>query len=154
MARPSHQAPAAAAGLAGLLLLCGCGSSAAPAAGPAAAATTSPARLASRFCTDASGFMRTIPATPKTKNLTPTQAQADMSALLVSTVTGFTRLEEEAPARLHEPLKKIISVYKSDEEVLRKTGDMAKVSESMVRNEGSGSTAFQKLIKYIAVSCR
>jgi hypothetical protein len=153
MARPSHQVPAAAAGLAGLLLLCGCGSSAAPAgAGPAA--TTSPARLASRFCTDASGFMRTVPAVPKTKNLTPTQAQADMSALLVSTVTGFTRLEEEAPAKLHEPLKKIISVYKSDEEVLRTTGDMAKVSESMVRNEGSGSTAFQKLIKYIAVSCR
>jgi hypothetical protein len=153
MARPSHQAAAAAAGLAGLLLLCGCGSSAAPAAaGPAA--TTSPARLASRFCTDASGFMRTIPAVPKTKNLTPTQAQADMSALLVSTVTGFTRLEEEAPARLREPLKKIISVYKSDEKMLRKTGDMAKVSESMVQNEGSGSTAFQKLIKYIAVSCR
>ncbi len=122
--------------------------------GPAAAATTSPARLASRFCTDASGFMRTIPATPKTKNLTPAQAQADMSALLVSTVTGFIRLEEEAPARLHEPLKKIISVYQSDEEVLRKTGDMARVSESMVQNEGSGSTAFQKLIKYIAVSCR
>ena len=153
MARPSHQVPAAAAGLAGLLLLCGCGSSAAPAAaGPAA--TTSPARLASRFCTDASGFMRTIPTVPKTKNLTPTQAQADMSPVLVSTVKGFTRLEKEAPARLHKPLKKIISVYKSDEKVLRTTGDMAKVSESMVRNEGSGSAAFQKLIKYIAVSCR
>jgi hypothetical protein len=153
MARPSHQAAAAAAGLAGVLLLCGCGSSAAPAAA-GLTATTSPARLAARFCTDASGFMRTVPAAPNTKNLTPTQARADLSAILVSTVKGFTRLEEEAPARLHEPLKKIISVYKSDEKVLRKTGDMARVSESMVANEGSGSAAFQKLIKYIAVSCR
>ena len=152
MARPSHQAPAAAAALAGLLLLCGCGSSAAPAAaGPTA--TTSPARLASRFCTDATAFMRSIPTGFKTKNLTPTQAQADMTAVLVSTVKGYTRLEKEGPARLREPLKKIIRIYTSDEKVLKKTGDMARVSESLVRNDGAGATAEQQVVKYISVSC-
>lgn len=153
MARPSHPAMAAAAAGAGLLMLCGCGSAAAPAAGPTSAAA-GPARLASRFCADASTFMRHIPAEPKAKHLTPTQARANMSAVLVSTVSGFTALEKEAPAQLRKPLRTIISVYRTDQKVLRRTGDMSKISESMVQGDGSGSAAFLKVLKYISGSCR
>jgi hypothetical protein len=154
MARPSHQVLAAAAAGGSLLLLGGCGSSAAPAAGSTAATASSPARLDSRFCADASNFMRNIPAEPKVKRLTPTQARANMAAVLVSTVRGFTALEKEAPAQLRKPLRKIIAVYKSDEKVLRTSGDMTKVSESMVQGDGSGSVAFQQVIKYIAGTCQ
>jgi hypothetical protein len=153
MARPSHRVLAAAAAGGTLLLLGGCGSSAAPAAGPAAS-SSSPARLDSRFCTDATTFMRNIPAEPKVKRLTPTQARANMAAVLVSTVKGFTRLEKEAPAKLHKPLRKIIAVYRADEKVLRTTGDMTKVSESMVQGDGSGSVAFQQVVAYVAGTCK
>jgi hypothetical protein len=152
MARPSHQVLAAAAAGASILLLGGCGSSAAPAAGPAA--SSSPARLDSRFCTDATTFMRNIPAEPKVKRLTPTQARTNMAGVLVATVKGFTKLEKEAPAKLRKPLRKIIAVYKSDEKVLRTTGDMAKVSESMVQGDGSGSVAFQRVVAYIGGTCK
>jgi hypothetical protein len=152
MTRPSHQVTAAAAAGAGLLLLCGCGSAAAPAAGSASA--SSPARLTSRFCADASTFMRNIPAEPKAKRLTPTQARANMNTVLVSTVKGFTVLEKEAPAQLRKPLRKIIAVYRGDEKVLRTTGDMSKISESMVQGDGSGSVAFQQVVKYIATTCK
>jgi hypothetical protein len=155
MARPSPQVTAAAAAGAGLLLLCGCGSAAAPAArGSTSAAASGPARLASRFCADASNFMRNIPAEPKVKRLTPTQARANMTAVLVSTVHGFTALEKEAPAQLRKPLRKIIAVYKADEKVLRTSGDMTKVSESMVQGDGSGSMAFQQVLKYISGTCK
>jgi hypothetical protein len=151
MARPSHQALAAAAAGGSLLLLCGCGSSAAPTSAPAA---SSPARLASRFCADASSFMQNIPAEPKAKRLTPTQARANMATVLVSTVRGFSTLEKEAPAKLRKPLRKIIAVYQTDEKVLRTTGDMTKISESMVQGDGSGSVAFQQVIRYIAGTCK
>jgi hypothetical protein len=151
MARPSHQILAAAAAGASLLLLGGCGSAAAPAAGPA---SSGPARLDSRFCADASNFMRNIPAEPKVKRLTPTQARANMAAVLVSTVRGFAGLEKEAPAQLRKPLRKIIAVYQADEKVLRTSGDMTEVSESMVQGDGSGSVAFQQLIKYIGGTCQ
>ena len=155
MARPSHQVLAAAAAGGSLLLLGGCGSSAAPAAGsPPGSASSSPARLDSRFCADASNFMRNIPAEPKVKRLTPTQARANMAAVLVSTVRGFTALEKEAPAQLRKPLRKIIAVYQADEKVLRATGDMTKVSESMVQGDGSGSVAFQQVVKYISGTCQ
>jgi hypothetical protein len=156
MARPSHQAAAAAAAGAGLLLLCGCGSSAAPAAAGSSTPATgsSPARLASSFCGDASNFMRNIPEEPKSKRLTPTQAEANMDAVLVSTVQGFARLEREAPAKLRKPLRKIIAVYKADEKLLKKTGDMARVSQSMVQSDGAGSASFQQVLKYISVTCR
>jgi hypothetical protein len=153
MARPSPQVTAAAAAGAGLLLLCGCGSAAAPVAAGSATASGS-ARLASRFCADASNFMRNIPAEPKVKRLTPTQARANMTAVLVSTVHGFTALEKEAPAQLRKPLRKIIAVYKADEKVLRTSGDMTKVSESMVQGDGSGSMAFQQVLKYISTTCK
>jgi hypothetical protein len=153
MARPSHRVLAAAAAGGSLLLLGGCGSSAAPAAGPAAS-SSSPARLDSRFCTDATNLMRNIPAEPKVKRLTPTQARANMAAVLVSTVKGFTRLEKEAPAKLDKPLRKIIAVYQKDEKILRTTGDMTKVSESMVQGDGSGSVAFQQVVAYIAGTCK
>jgi hypothetical protein len=140
---------------AGLLLLCGGGSSAAPAAGSSTPATGSgPARLASSFCGDASNFMRNIPEEPKSKRLTPTQAEANMDAVLVSTVQGFARLEREAPAKLRKPLRKIIAVYKADEKLLKKTGDMARVSQSMVQSDGAGSASFQQVLKYISVTCR
>jgi hypothetical protein len=126
----------------------------APAARPAVAAAGHPARLAARFCTDASTFMRSIPAGPTTTNLTPAQAQADMNAVLVSTVLGFTRLETEAPARLRAPLQQIIRVYQSDENVLRTTGNMARVSESVVRNDASGAASERQVVTYISVSCR
>jgi hypothetical protein len=155
MARPSHQVLAAAAAGGSLLLLGGCGSAAAPGAGSTpAAGTSSPARLDSRFCADASNFMRNIPAEPKVKRLTPTQARANMAAVLVSTVRGFTTLEKEAPAQLGKPLRKIIAVYKADEKVLRATGDLTKVSESMVQGDGSGSVAFQQVVTYIASTCQ
>lgn len=153
MARPSPQVTAAAAAGAGLLLLCGCGSTAAPVAAGSATAS-GPARLASRFCADASNFMRNIPAEPKVKRLTPTQARANMTAVLVSTVHGFTALETEAPAQLRKPLRKIIAVYKADEKILRTSGDMTKVSESMVQGDGSGSMAFQQVLKYISTTCK
>jgi hypothetical protein len=150
MARPSLQAPAAAAAGAGLLLLGGCGTTAAPTApGPPSAAA-----LTMRFCSDAGNFMRHIPAEPKARHLTAAQARANMSRVLVSTVQGFTALEQESPARLRKPLKKIIAVYRADERVLRTTGDMAKISQSMVQGDGSGSAAFQQLLKFISVNCR
>jgi hypothetical protein len=154
MARPSHQVAAATAAGAGLLLLCGCGSSAAPAAAGSSATASAPARLASAFCGDASGFMRNIPEVPKAKRLTPTQAEANLNTVLISTVQGFTRLEKEAPARLRKPLRKIISVYQADERTLSKTGDMARVSQSMVQGDGAGSAAFQQVLEYISASCR
>jgi hypothetical protein len=98
--------------------------------------------------------MSSIPAGPKTRNLTPTQAQANMSAVLVSTVQGFARLETEAPAKLRQPLDTIIHVYKSDEKVLTTAGNVAKASEAMARSESSAQPAFQQLVTYISVSCR
>jgi hypothetical protein len=154
MTRPSHQVTAAAAAGAGLLLLFGCGTAAAPAAGSSSAAASSPARLASRFCADASTFMRNIPAEPKARRLTPAQARANMSTVLVSTVKGFTALEKEAPAQLRKPLRKIIAVYREDEKVLRTTGDMSRISESMVQGDGSGSVAFQQIVTYISTTCK
>ena len=151
MARPSHQILAAGAAGVSLLLLGGCGSAAAPAAG---SASSGPARLDSAFCADASNFMRNIPAEPKVKRLTPTQARANMASVLVLTVRGFTALEKEAPAQLHKPLRKIISVYQADEKVLRTTGDLTKVSESMVQGDGSGSVAFQQVVRYISGTCQ
>ena len=137
MTRPSHQVTAAAA--AGRDSCCCAGAGPRPRRrGPSSAAASSPARLASRFCADASTFMRNIPAEPKAKRLTPTQARANMSTVLVSTVKGFTALEKEAPAQLRKPLRKIIAVYRGDERVLRTTGDMSKISESMVQGDGSG----------------
>jgi hypothetical protein len=150
MARPSHQVLAAAAAGGSLLLLGGCGSATAPAAG----ASSGAARLDSRFCTDAGHFMRNIPAEPKVKRLTPTQARANMASVLVLTVRGFTALEKEAPAQLHKPLRKIIAVYQADEKVLRTTGDLTKVSESMVQGDGSGSVAFQQVVRYISGTCQ
>jgi hypothetical protein len=150
MARPSHQVLAAAVAGGSLLLLGGCGSATAPAAG----ASSGAARLDSRFCADASHFMRNIPAEPKVKRLTPTQARANMASVLVLTVRGFTALEKEAPAQLHKPLRKIIAIYQADEKVLRTTGDLTKVSESMVQGDGSGSVAFQQVVRYISGTCQ
>jgi hypothetical protein len=98
--------------------------------------------------------MRNIPAEPKVKRLTPTQARANMAAVLAATVKGFTGLEKEAPAKLRKPLRKIIAVYRADEKVLRTSGDMTKVSESMVQGDGSGSVAFQQVVAYIAGTCK
>ena len=155
MARPSYQVTAAAAAGAGLLLLLGCGSAAAPGAARSASAPASgPAKLASRFCADANDFMRNIPEEPKAKHLTPTQAQANMNAVLVSTVKGFAALEKESPARLRKPLRNIIAVYKADEKILGTTHDMSKVSESMIQGDGAGSAAFQDVLEYVSANCQ
>jgi hypothetical protein len=152
MARPSLQALAPAAAGVSLLLLSGCGTAAAPDApgSPSAAA----AALTTRFCSQASNFMRNIPAEPNARHLTAVQARANMSAVLVSTVQGFTGLEKAAPARLGKPLRQIVAVYRADERMLRTTGDMAKVSQSMVQGDGSGSAAFQQVLTYISGHCR
>jgi hypothetical protein len=150
MARPSHQVLAAGAPGGCHLGLGGCGAAAPPAAGGA----SGPPRLDSRFCADAGHFMRNIPAEPKVKRLTPTQARANMASVLVLTVRGFTVLEKEAPAQLHKPLRKIIAIYQADEKVLRTTGDLTKVSESMVQGDGSGSVAFQQVVRYISGTCQ
>ncbi|MGH3272732.1 MAG: hypothetical protein ACRDNZ_00185 [Streptosporangiaceae bacterium] len=157
MARPSHQALAAAATGVSILLLGGCGSSPAPAATPLSSPeATAQATLSTHFCAKASEFTRHMPAEPKaTGHRTPAQAQADMSKVLVSTVHGFATLEKEAPAKLRKPLRKIISVYKSDEKVLRTTGDMSRVSQSMIQRGGTGSAAaaYHQVLKYVSAHC-
>jgi hypothetical protein len=159
MARRSYQALSAAVAGA-CLTLCACGASPAPsAAGSAAASANAPvkagsATLTGHFCGDASSFMRHIPAIPTTKHTSAAQARANLRKVLRSTVKGFTALENEAPAKLHKPLKTIVAVYKSDEKVLRASGNLAEISQSMVKGNASGSVAFQQVIKYITVSCK
>ena len=148
------------------LALCACGSSAAPGAGgtvPAsstasssasAPAGTTKARLTGHFCTDASDFMRNIPAAPATRHVSEAQARANMSKVLKATVRGFTGLEKEAPASLHASLHKIVRIYQKDEKALRHSATLAQISESMVRGNAAGSIALQRLLRYIGQDCK
>lgn len=141
------------------LVLSACGASSAPRASgspSAGAAASSPAvaTTTGHFCDDASAFMRHIPAAPSAKHASATQARANLRKVLSATVKGFTGLEAEAPHKLHKPLKKIVSIYKEDERAVRKDGSLAKISESMVRGNSTGSAAFQKVLTYISASCK
>jgi uncharacterized membrane protein YdfJ with MMPL/SSD domain len=164
MARRSYLALSVTAAGA-CLALCACGAGAAPGAGgtvsassttssPASApAGTAKARLTGHFCTDASDFMRNIPAAPATRHVSETQARASMSKVLKATVRGFTGLEKEAPASLHASLHKIVRIYQKDEKALRHSATMAQISESMVRGNAAGSIALQHLLRYIGQRC-
>jgi hypothetical protein len=167
MARRSYLTLSVAAAGAGLAL-CACGSGAAPGASgttSASAAASSPAgamagagttrtRLTGHFCTDASDFMRNIPAAPATRHLSEAQARDNMSQVLRATVRGFTGLEKEAPAALHASLHKIVKIYQKDERALRPSATLAQISESMVRGNAAGSIALQHLLKYIGQRCQ
>jgi hypothetical protein len=160
MARRSHQALSAAVAGA-CLTLCACGAASAPAAAspasPSAKAAlrkAGSATLTRRFCDDASSFMRDIPAPPAIKHTTAAQARANLREVLRSTVAGFTALEAAAPPRLSKSLQAIVAVYKSDEKVLRMSGSLAEISQSMVKGNASGAAAFQQVLTYISVSCK
>lgn len=158
MARRSHQALVTAVAGA-CLTLCACGASPAPSAAGSAAATAKAsggagsAALTGHFCGDANSFMHHIPAAPATKHTSTVQAQANLRKVLRSTVKGYTALEDEAPAKLRKPLQTIVAVYKSDEKILRTSGNLAKISQSMVKGNASGSAAFGQVLKYISVHC-
>jgi hypothetical protein len=159
MARRRHQALFTAVAGA-CLTLCACGASPAPSAagsataGAKAAAAAESAALTRHFCGNADSFMRRIPAAPATKHTSTAQAQANLRKVLRSTVKGYTTLGDEAPARLRKPLKTIVAVYKSDEKVLRRSGNLAKISQSMVQGNAAGSAAFERVLKYISVHCQ
>jgi hypothetical protein len=159
MARRSHQALVTAAAGA-CLTLCACGASPAPSAAGSAAATAKAtgaagsATLTGHFCGDASSFMRHIPAAPATKDASTAQAKANLRKVLRSTVKGYTGLENEAPAKLRKPLKTIVAVYKRDEKVLRRSGNLAKISQSMAQGNATGSIAFERVLKYVSVHCK
>jgi hypothetical protein len=163
MARRCHQALSAAVAGA-CLTLCACGGAAAPsAAGSGASATagsagskfsTGSGTLNGHFCGDATSFLRHIPAAPTTRRTSATQARASLRTAVRATVKGFTVLETEAPASLHEPLKAIVAVYKSDEKALTASGNRTEISAAMIQGNASGSEAFQRVVKYLAVSCK
>lgn len=153
MTRRSHQALAAAAAGA-CLALCGCGAGAAPAPSGASAASVAGPATAGRFCANATSFMGNIPAGPTSRHLTAAEAQANMATVLAATLKGYSGLEKQAPARLRKPLRKIIGIYQNDENILRTTGDMAAISQSMVQSDGRGAKAFEQVLEYLSVSCR
>lgn len=155
--RSQHILSAAAAGA--CLTLCACGASSAPSAADSPSASSSAgasgtATLTGHFCTDASSFMRHIPSAPTGNRTSAAAARANLRQVLHDTVKGFANLETEAPRKLHKPLHEIVGVYKSDEKVVRRSGSLAQISQSMVRGNARGSSAFQKLLKYIAVNCK
>ena len=154
MARRSRYALSAAVAGA-CLTLCACGASAAPgAAGSPAASMHAAGGASGHFCADATSFMRHIPSAPSTKHVSKAKARAGLHKVLHQTVKGFIKLETEAPAKLHSPLKKIIHVYKSEETAVQNGQSMAEVSQAMVKGNASGSIAFQKVLKYIGTSCK
>jgi hypothetical protein len=158
MARRSHQALSAAVAGA-CLTLCACGTTSAPSAAGSPAASTTGAATATgsaskHFCADASSFMQHIPAGPTTKHTTAAEARANLRTVLLATVKGFSALETEAPRKLHKPLKTIVGIYKADVKVLKRSGSLAQISQSMVKGNASGSLAFQRVLKYISVDCK
>ncbi|HEY1617782.1 MAG TPA: hypothetical protein VGG25_09200, partial [Streptosporangiaceae bacterium] len=156
--RSHYVLSAAAAGACLVLSACGAssapGASGSPSAGATAAGSSGMTTATGHFCDDASSFMRHIPAAPADKHASAVQARANLRTVLKATVKGFAELEAEAPHKLHKPLKRIVAIYRSDEKVIRKDGSLAQISESMVRGNSKGSSAFQKVLKYIAVSCK
>lgn len=150
MTRRSRQALAAGACLA----LCGCGAGAAPAAPGSSEAGAAGTATVGRFCADATAFMKNIPAGPAGGHLTTAEAQANMAAVLTATLQGYSGLEKRAPAKLRQPLRKIIDIYQNDEKTLRETGDLAAISQSMVQSDGRGATAFEQVLDYLSANCR
>jgi hypothetical protein len=147
-----HALPAAAA--AACLALCACGSAPAPAAhGPGAAAGARSFALTGSFCDDVSLVMRHIPDAPSTAHTTLAQARSNLGAVLRSSVQGFTALQAEAPARLRAPLRAIVGVYRADERIVRASGSVGQMSQSMVTRNLAASGAFRQLLLYMA-KCR
>jgi hypothetical protein len=166
MARRCHQ-PLSAAVAGACLTLCACGAAATPSAAGSptagANATTGSAgptwsvgsgTLTGHFCSDATSFMRHIPTAPAAKHTSAAQARASLRTALQATVKGFTVLETEAPTTLRKPLKAIVGVYESDEKVLNASGNLTKISQSMVKGNASGSVAFQRVVTYLSVNCK
>jgi len=98
--------------------------------------------------------MREIPAAPVTKHMSTGLARDNLRKVLQSTVEGFTRLEAEAPPSLRKPLAAIVGVYKSEEKAVRASGNLAQISESMVKGNDSDAAAFQQVLRYISANCK
>jgi hypothetical protein len=160
MIRRSTQALAA---VAACLALCACGASSAPTAGgssgsPSAGPGTSTASTGtivgtSHFCRKASSFMGKIPPAP-TGHVSLTQARANMTTVLRTTVRGFSGLRAQAPHSLRRPLKKIIAAYRADERSVRRAGSVKQFSAAMVKHNVTAAADFERVLKYIAANCR
>jgi hypothetical protein len=109
--------------------------------------------LTGRFCRDSTAFMRSIPAGPTSEHISMAQARSSLTAVLRSTVHGFSELETEAPHSLRKPLAKIIRSYRADERIVRVSGSLAQISQSMVKENLTASAAFHRVLIYISVSC-
>jgi hypothetical protein len=160
MIRRSSQALAATAAC---LALCACGASSVPTAGsssgsPSAGTGTSNASTGtitgtSHFCRKASSFMGKIPPV-QTGHVSLAEARANMTSVLRTTVRGFTGLRAQAPHSLHHPLTKIIAAYRADERSVRRAGSVTQLSAAMVKHNVAAAHDFERVLKYIATTCR
>lgn len=162
LARATVTRALAAAAAGTCLTLCACGTSSAPAgssgsgapgAGGSPSASTGTAVLTGHFCSDSSTFMRQIPAGPSSRHTSMAQARSSLTMILRSTVHGFTELKTEAPHSLHRPLRKIIAVYRADERIVRHSRSLMQISQAMVKENLSASSSFERVLRYISVSC-
>jgi predicted Zn-dependent protease len=74
--------------------------------------------------------------------------------VLRSSVQGFTALQAEAPARLRAPLRSIVAVYRADERIVRTSGSVGQMSQSMATRNLAASGAFRRLLLYMSAKCR
>jgi hypothetical protein len=146
----TSSAPAGSSGSAGSA---GTGASRASGAGGTASGSTGSAVLTGHFCRDSSTFMRQIPAGPSSRHTSMAQARSSLTVILRSTVRGFTELKSEAPHSLHRPLAKIIAVYRADERIVRHSSSLTQISQAMVKKNVTASSSFQRVLRYISVSC-
>jgi hypothetical protein len=73
--------------------------------------------------------------------------------VLRSSVQGFTALQAEAPARLRAPLRGIVAVYRADEQIVRTSGSVGRMSQSMITRNLAASGDFRQLLLYMS-RCR
>jgi hypothetical protein len=156
-----RRSPQALAATAACLALCACGVSSAPTAGgssgsPSAGTSTASTGIitgTTPFCRKASSFMGKIPPAP-TGHVSLTQARANMTTVLRTTIKGFSGLRTQAPHRLHRPLTKIIAAYRADERSVRRAGSVSELSAAMVKHNVAAAADFERVLKYIAANCR
>jgi hypothetical protein len=97
--------------------------------------------------------MGKIPPAP-TGHVSLTQARANMTSVLRTTVRGFSGLRAQAPHSLHHSLTKIIAAYHADERSVRRAGSVREVSAAMVKHNVAAAADFERVLKYIAANCR
>jgi hypothetical protein len=151
MTRGSRQALAVIAVAGTGLAAAACGSGSAPAANTAGSA---PSAQTVRFCRNAASFMKSIPSAPSQGKVSVAEAKANLALVLRDTVKGFSGLEGEAPASLHPSLTKIVSTYQAEEQIVRASGSMGQISQAVVKKNLSAAADFDRVLKYIAVSCK